>query len=86
MQFNTFGQFYQKLLKKALLRVNRFFNMDSAYFYEQLAGKLDSKNIELILSELSSKHILNPLMETSTTNSLKLERDYLRLIKIMYLV
>lgn len=72
----------KKAVKKALLRVNKIFNkVDSAYFYEQLAGKLDSKNIELILSELSSKHILNPLMETSTTNSLKLERDYLRLIK-----
>jgi DNA-directed RNA polymerase beta' subunit len=77
----------KKAVKKALLRVNQIFNkVDSAYFDEQLAGlphKLDSKNIELILSELSSPeaHPLNPLMETSPTNSLKLERDYLRLIK-----
>jgi DNA-directed RNA polymerase beta' subunit len=72
----------KKAVKKALLRVNKIFNkVDSAYFDEQLSGKLDSKNIELILSELSSKHVLNPLMETSPTNSLKLERDYLRLIK-----
>jgi DNA-directed RNA polymerase beta' subunit len=70
----------KKAVKKALLRVNKIFNkVDSVYFYEQLA--MESKKIELILNELSSKHLLNPLMETSTTNSLKLERDYLKLIK-----
>nr|AXB71863.1 RNA polymerase b'-subunit [Chlamydomonas sp. UWO 241] len=93
---NIWSILSKKAVKKALLRVNKIFNkVDSAYFYEQLTGlpgKLESKNIELILSELSSKHTLNPLMETSTgeqsggntkgvSNSLKLERDYLKLIK-----